>query len=110
MSIDPSPLLSAGVNALEVDRSLAQLQELSNKLLAERDLLSQRLRNLEGENLELRSSLAALKEKWEDYRPIIQKWGRELMSPEEAEEIMKANDWISLDEFRHEVQQIIERP
>jgi len=109
MPMDMPTALSMGVNAADVDRSVAQLQELSKRLLAERDQRTKSLRDLEEENRQLRVSLAALQEKWANYQPIIRQWGRDMLPPEEAEAIMKANKWISMDQFMAEVQQLIDR-
>lgn len=104
----PSP--AGQVDAMQVDKSLSNLQGLTQQLLRERDDLHKMLRQLQSENDYLRSSVVALQEKLVNYAPVLRRWGKSLITPEEAERIFKEDKWVSFEEVMEEVQKVLDQP
>lgn len=101
--------MNANVNpALQTESSapvgVSQTHSSVGELINERDEIKQRLGLLEAENQELRDSLNLMKEKLRNYQPILRAFGNSLLTPEEAERIMREDKWVEFEEIMREVQ------
>jgi cell division FtsZ-interacting protein ZapD len=99
MSIEPQSQAN-GVAATDMEQKLTDLQALVRELLQERD-------RLRSENESLQQLVTILQEKVKAYAPIVKEWGKQIISPEEVERIMKENRWVSFEDVVQEMDKVL---
>jgi hypothetical protein len=92
-----------GTAAAEMDRLLNGLRSHVNQLLLDQEGLKDTIRQLEDERKRLLETVAHLQEKCRNYAPIVVQWADSLLTREEAEAIVKKNEWVDLEEAMAEL-------
>ena len=88
-----------GSIAQEFDRLIADFRRHVQQLMAEKQLLAEECDGL-------RRKVEALEAKWADYLPIIRDWANTKFTPEDAERIMRHNQWVDFKEIQEVLQQV----
>ena len=88
-----------GSTAQEFDRLIADFRQHVQQLMAEKQQLVE-------ERDELRRQVEALKAKAAGYLPILREWSHMTFPPEEAERIMRQNQWVDFKAIQEVLRQV----
>lgn len=97
---------TSGNGTAELDRLITDLQAHTRHVIQERDDLARSVTQLERERDELAQRLAALEEKHSSYALIVREWMTQRLSPEEAEAIMRADQWVDFETVMRELDSV----
>jgi chromosome segregation ATPase len=97
---------SGGQSSSDLDRLFADLQRSHRQLQREREELWQAVSRLEKERDDLRQVVATLEEKCRNFSPIVAEWSKNLLTPEQAEAIMRQDAWTSFEGVMDELDKV----
>lgn len=88
-----------GSTAQDFERLLADFRRHVQQLMAEKQQLVEECGGL-------RREVETLEAKWAYYLPIIREWAKTSLTPEEAERIMRRNQWVDFGAIQEVLKQV----